>query len=190
MSLIKPVPGKPVTQGFEGHNTNEPPGKLNTGGLSSRLITPRRTYDPPLYRHLHGAQDISCPIGTPILAPEAGIIVQLGTIARFSDGSIDGEHYTLLQIHRDATSQTILLFTHLSGWVAKVGARVKKGQVIAKSGNSGRSTGPHLHWQVCTGLRTLSPGAVVWGLAGTRWDPKECFAGGELATRSFLKPNV
>lgn len=191
--LLRPVPLKwGASQQHNGHNVNEPPGRILADGLSSKLIYPRRGADlePPSFWHLHGAQDIPLPIGTAIFAPETGIIVQQGEIARFGDGSIDGELYTILQIHRDATSQTLIEMTHLSKFLFKVGQRVKRGQVLVRSGNTGRSTGPHLHWQVCTGPRSASPAAIVWGSVGTRRDPNACLVGGALANRSFLKPNV
>lgn len=189
--LLAPMTGFPITQGFTGHNLNEPAGRLSLDQLSAKLVLPiRGQYPPGTTRHLHMAQDISCPIGTPIKAPAAGIIVAQGTIARFLNGTPDGEHYVLLQIERDSRNQTILEFTHLSAFVLKVGAHVKRGQVIAKSGNSGVSTGPHLHWQVCTGPSTASPSAIVWGKVGTRWDPAQCETGGKLAGRGWLVSNV
>lgn len=193
MTLIRPYAGNhPITQGFTGANGNEPPGKLYDNGLSSRLVHPVRGKLPAgALWHLHGAQDVAMPIGTPILAPAAGIVVQRGEIARFLDGSIDGELYLLLQIYRSATLQTILLFTHLSGWTAKTGQHVKAGQEIAKSGNTGRVEGKgHLHWSVHTGNPHASPGAVVWGTGPRHWDPAECLAGGKLAGRGFIKSNV
>ena len=184
--LILPVPARFVpTQGFQGHNPNEPSGFLAPDGLRAKL---GRTVGWTGYAHLHKAQDRACPIGTPLVAPQRGIVVQQGVNARFSDGSIDGELFQFLQIHRDATSQTLVFFTHLSKFVAVVGAHVAQGQRIALTGNSGRSTGPHVHWEVITGSRSLTP----WGVwsQGIHWDPQQCVTGGSLAGRSFLVPNV
>jgi len=184
--LALPVPAKfPVSQPFTGQNPNEAPGWLSLDDLRAKLP---RVAGWTYFRHLHKAQDRACPVGTPVSAPQKGIIVQQGINARFSDGSIDGELFQFLQIRRDATSQTLLFFTHLSRFVAKVGQHVAKGQLIAQSGNTGRSTGPHLHWEVLTGPRSLTPWAV-WS-QGTHWDPAACIEGHILAGRTFLVPNV
>ena len=184
--LILPVPAKfGVTQGLDGHNVNEGPGYLAPDDLRAKI---GKVAGWDFFRHLHKAQDRACPIGTPLVAPQRGIVVQQGVNARFSDGSIDGEWYQFLQIRRDATSQTLLYFTHLSRFVAKVGEHVAQGQRLSLTGNTGRSTGPHLHWEVLTGPRNLTP----WGVwsQGTHWDPQACLQGHSLAGRSFLVPNV
>lgn len=85
----------------------------------------------------HTGVDISLKNGTPLRAPADGVIVDRGY--RYSYGNtviIDhGEGYTTL-------------YAHLRSFKAKVGDTVKRGEVFAYSGNSGRSTGPHLHYEV------------------------------------------
>lgn len=190
--LISPVPGHPITQGFDGVNVNEPSGWLKSDSLGPREAHGGTLLQPWLgatyRRKLHKAVDISCAIGTPIVAPQAGIVVATGAFLHFADGSPDGEIYTLLRIHKDAVSQTILLFTHLSKHVATVGQRVAQGGRLALSGASGRITGPHLHWEVRTGPATANP-MTSWGRTWTRWNPARCMTGHDLAGRSFLVPN-
>ena len=48
-------------------------------------------------------------------------------------------------------------YAHLSRWLVKKGDRVVRGQVIAESGSSGRSTAPHLHYEVAVDGRHVNP---------------------------------
>ena len=81
--------------------------------------------------------DISCPYGQPVLAPADGIV----TYADFYNG-----YGRMLQIdHGNGISTR---YGHLSGFAVTDGQSVRKGQVIAYVGLSGRSTGPHLHYEV------------------------------------------
>ena len=52
---------------------------------------------------------------------------------------------------------TVAKFLHLSAVKVRRGARVKAGEVIALTGNTGRSTAPHLHYQLERGPRTVDP---------------------------------
>jgi murein DD-endopeptidase MepM/ murein hydrolase activator NlpD len=54
-------------------------------------------------------------------------------------------------------------YAHLSGYSVRVGDAVGSGQVVARSGNSGRSTGPHLHFEVLQGGRPVDPASVNVG---------------------------
>jgi murein DD-endopeptidase MepM/ murein hydrolase activator NlpD len=83
--------------------------------------------------------DINAPIGVPIVAAAAGQVVFVGGDACCSYGF----H---VEIKHDETFST--LYAHLSGYAVELGAFVEQGQVIGFSGNTGRSTGPHLHFEV------------------------------------------
>jgi murein DD-endopeptidase MepM/ murein hydrolase activator NlpD len=52
-------------------------------------------------------------------------------------------------------------YAHLSGYSVRVGDTVGSGQVVARSGNSGRSTGPHLHFEVTQGGRAIDPKSMA-----------------------------
>ena len=52
-------------------------------------------------------------------------------------------------------------YAHLSGYSVRVGDTVGSGQVVARSGNSGRSTGPHLHFEVLQGGRAVDPKSMA-----------------------------
>ena len=81
----------------------------------------------------HNGIDIACPINTPLYASCDGII-------HFSQDA----GYSGLNI-RLRNDNLIIGYSHCNKLLYKEGALVKKGQIIAYSGNTGRSTGPHLH---------------------------------------------
>jgi murein DD-endopeptidase MepM/ murein hydrolase activator NlpD len=82
----------------------------------------------------HNGIDISCHLSTPVLAPDDGIIIE------------QWEHPTGGISLAMVKGNVRFGFAHLSGYSCNLGDRVKKGEVIAYSGNTGRSTGPHLHF--------------------------------------------
>src|SRR5437867_3714631 len=133
--LLRPISGHKITQHFDGDNDHEPAGFLARDVKGPRRARTRRFKDSTAVAHLHRAVDIKCPPGTPILAPERGTIVARGKYKS------TGEHYLMLQIRPG----TVLFFTHLSRRLVHVGDPVVRGQEIALSGNTGMTTGPHLH---------------------------------------------
>ncbi|WP_313284833.1 M23 family metallopeptidase [Stutzerimonas kunmingensis] len=91
------------------------------------------------------AVDIAMPVGTPIVAARAGTVVKIrnGQGGRFPDPA---GNYVRIE-HEDGTHSAYL---HLSRGSVRVkpGQQVKLGTLLGKSGNTGRSTGPHLHFVV------------------------------------------
>ncbi|CAF0890284.1 unnamed protein product [Rotaria sordida] len=88
----------------------------------------------------HTGDDYACPVGTKVVATKAGV-VKAG-----SWGSSYGTH--LIIESKDSSGKIIRhLYAHLSKKLLKTGAKVKAGQQIGKSGNTGRTTGPHLHYE-------------------------------------------
>lgn len=87
------------------------------------------------------AVDMATPIGTKILAAASGVV----TLVRDTNKWNGGYGY-YLKIKHDNGTET--LYAHLSRIDVEVGDEVEQGQVIALSGNTGRSTGPHLHFEV------------------------------------------
>ena len=83
----------------------------------------------------HNGIDISCPVGTDIFTPVDSLITSVYTH--------DSGGKTI--ILKDLYSNDRFGFAHLSKQLVKVGQLVPKGSVIALSGNTGKSTGPHLH---------------------------------------------
>jgi len=84
----------------------------------------------------HNGTDFAVPVGTPIVAPAAGTISRTG-----NNGGPEGTFVVL-----DA-SGVVHKFFHLSKIMVEKGESVDKGQTIGLSGNTGRSTGAHLHWE-------------------------------------------
>lgn len=85
----------------------------------------------------HSGLDIPKPIGTPVYSTADGVVE--------STGIVNGNGQTVVLDHgQGITTQ----YMHLSKIQVKKGDRVRKGQQIAESGNTGKSTSPHLHYEV------------------------------------------
>ncbi|GAU09043.1 peptidase M24 [Desulfoplanes formicivorans] len=88
-------------------------------------------------REFHKGLDISAPKGTPIYASAEGKVVM-----------VHRTHGYGKNILIDHANGIVTRYAHLSKYAVKKGDRVKRGQLIAYVGNTGRSTGPHLHYEV------------------------------------------
>jgi murein DD-endopeptidase MepM/ murein hydrolase activator NlpD len=92
-----------------------------------------------LRRHsMHTGIDIACPHRSPILAAGDGVI---------TSATYNGNYGLAVFIQHDI-NQIQTLYAHNSYLLVKEGERVQKGQIIAFSGSTGHSTGPHLHFEV------------------------------------------
>jgi murein DD-endopeptidase MepM/ murein hydrolase activator NlpD len=99
----------------------------------------------------HWGVDVAVPVGKKIKAPAAGVVV----LAEM-DVPLSGNLLILDHGHGLTSS-----FLHLQKFKVKEGDVVKAGQVIATSGNSGRSTGPHLDWRMNLFDTRIDPQTVV-----------------------------
>ncbi len=95
---------------------------------------------------LHTGVDIAAPTGTPIRASAAGIVISAGWAGAYGNAVI-------LQ-HGGGIST---LYGHCSRVLVKKGQKVNKGQVIAKVGSTGYSTGPHCHFEKRVNGRPVNP---------------------------------
>lgn len=95
----------------------------------------------------HKGVDFSMPIGTLVIAPADGTVEK---IAYQANGA---GRYVVIRHSREY--QTV--YMHLSRPLVKAGQSVKKGERIALSGNTGRSTGPHLHYEFHINGRPVNP---------------------------------
>ena len=86
----------------------------------------------------HGGRDISCPKGTPVYAAADGIVVK----ATYMNTSY-GNHIMIAH-----GNDVYTLYAHNSELLVSVGDEIKQGQQIALSGDTGNSSGPHLHFEV------------------------------------------
>ena len=86
---------------------------------------------------LHTGIDIPAPTGTPAVAVSSGTVIFSG---------VQGSYGNTVMIRHD--NGLVSLYAHNSQLLVSVGARVEKGQVVSKIGSTGRSTGPHLHFEI------------------------------------------
>jgi len=97
--------------------------------------------------HRHGGLDLAAPTGTAVKAPQIGVVEAVG----FSPTL--GKYVVI-----DHGGGTKTRFGHLSdNAVVSEGARVEQGQTIGKVGSTGRSTGPHLHYEVTVNGKKVDP---------------------------------
>ncbi|MBM3391282.1 MAG: M23 family metallopeptidase [Betaproteobacteria bacterium] len=99
-----------------------------------------------LDRMPHAGIDFAVPVGTPVRAAAAGIVVETGDF--FFNGH---------SVYLDHGQGLVTLYCHLDRVDVKPGARVAAGQRIGLSGNTGRTSGPHLHWTVLANGAAVDP---------------------------------
>lgn len=100
----------------------------------------------------HNGMDIAVPVGTPVPAALSGEVIKvwradaggLSVKVKYDDGTVVG-------------------FAHLDSTDLKQGQRVAPGDVLARTGNSGKGTGPHLHYTVTQGGKKVDPRSVKFG---------------------------
>ncbi|MER5201967.1 M23 family metallopeptidase [Streptomyces sp. NPDC002825] len=97
-----------------------------------------------MWAHKHSGQDFAVPVGTPVKAAGAGTVVKAGP-----NGGGDGPAYGNAIVIKHANG-TYSQYAHLSKIKVYIGQSVAAGQQIALSGNTGNSSGPHLHFEIRT----------------------------------------
>ena len=132
-------------EGSEGHyDTNGKSVKkalMKTPINGARLSSPFGMRKHPIdgYNKMHRGTDFAAPMGTPIMASGDGIVKKAGWC---------GGGGNCVKIKHNSTYQTV--YAHMSKFARgiKSGVRVKQGQTIGYVGSTGKSTGPHLHYEV------------------------------------------
>lgn len=95
---------------------------------------------------MHEGIDISNQVGTPIIAPADGIISDIGNDLGLGKILVISHGFGM-----------ITRYAHLNKVLVRVGQKVKRGEKIAEVGTSGRTTGPHLHYEVRLGGIPVNP---------------------------------
>ncbi|MFB6640335.1 M23 family metallopeptidase [Streptomyces chartreusis] len=95
-----------------------------------------------MWQSTHSGQDFAVPTGTQVVAAHGGTVVKAG-----GNGAGDGPAYGNAIVIKHGNG-TFSQYAHLSRIDVKIGQVVKTGQKIAKSGNTGNSSGPHLHFEI------------------------------------------
>jgi murein DD-endopeptidase MepM/ murein hydrolase activator NlpD len=111
--------------------------------------------------------DYAAAIGTPVYAVADGKVIFSGPSSiKGPKGEPGGGGYIIKLRHKVEGKWITSSYMHLSKGSLKVskGAVVTEGQLIAKTGNSGASTGPHLHFEIQNGKD------YVWSLTGARYE--------------------
>jgi len=110
---------------------------INGARLSSKFGMRKHPIDG--YNKMHRGTDFAAPMGTPIMASGDGVI----TRARWCGGGGN-----CIKIRHNSTYETV--YAHMRNFARgiKEGLRIKQGQIIGFVGSTGKSTGPHLHYEV------------------------------------------
>lgn len=101
-------------------------------------------------RELHKGLDIATRSGTPVIAPADGLVVFAGREGGFGNMIIIDHGYGI-------TTR----YGHCSSLEAKLGQKIKRGDVVARVGNTGRSTGPHVHYEVAVNGVSVNPSRYI-----------------------------
>jgi len=113
----------------------------------SQAYPDQMTHADPSSEH---AIDFEMPIGTGVYAARSGVVIQVASdfFQSGTDLTVDGPRANVVRVHHD--DGTMSLYAHLNWNSIRVvpGQRVERGEYLADSGNTGFSTGPHLHFAV------------------------------------------
>jgi murein DD-endopeptidase MepM/ murein hydrolase activator NlpD len=124
------------------------PGAGPPGSWGRPITGPLTSGFGPRWGRLHAGVDFAAPIGTPVYAASNGTVTAAGPA---------GGYGQWVKIAHPGGVSTV--YGHISRWTVTVGQGVQPGQLIAYSGNEGRSTGPHLHFETHVNGRAVDPAA-------------------------------
>lgn len=150
------VSGGPTAETGPPSTSDPQPGASPAPGGSTKMVRPTSgPFTSPFgmrWGRLHAGVDIAPPEGTPIVAPLAGVVVLKGFVSGYGN-------FTCIRHNPNLST----CYGHQQRWANGVrqGAPVTQGQTIGYVGNTGHSTGPHLHFEVRRGP----------GFSGTPVDP-------------------
>lgn len=146
------------TSGGNGQTTNAPASNPSSSQPSGILSL---TYPVPSQTTItcgfngysgHSGADFSCPTGSAVVAAESGTVIISSDLVN-ADGTYRsyGRYIVIMHDKKTSSGETVYtLYAHNSQRLVSEGQYVTKGQTIAKSGSTGNSTGPHVHFEVRT----------------------------------------
>jgi murein DD-endopeptidase MepM/ murein hydrolase activator NlpD len=103
-------------------------------------------------RRMHQGLDIAAPLGSPIRAAAAGIVTKVSRAPDY------GKYVEIAHGH-----DVVTLYAHTRQILVKAGEQVAKGQLIALVGMTGRTTGPHLHYEIKVKGQRVNPYSYISG---------------------------
>jgi len=153
-SVIQNAPK--VATATKAKTTTTTAAKTATGGSTVRSVATTKTvkceldYGRPIaggsvsqtYSKKHGGVDISTPVGT------AAAAIFDGEVVTADASGWNGGYGKMIVIRSTACPGVTTLYAHLSKIYVEVGQSVSRGDIVAATGNTGRSTGPHIHWEL------------------------------------------
>jgi len=116
-----------------------------------------RSAPTPTASTYHKGVDFPVPAGTPVKAPAPGRVIFVGK-AEKGGGNV---------VRVDHGNGVVSAYAHLGSFKVKEGEVINAGQILAASGSSGDSTGPHLHWAVKVNGKAVNPLTFSGELGGT-----------------------
>jgi murein DD-endopeptidase MepM/ murein hydrolase activator NlpD len=102
---------------------------------------------------MHQGVDIAAPMGSPIRSAANGTVIRAGTAEDYGN-YIEIAH----------GFGVVTRYAHAQKLLVKLGTKVSKGDLIGLVGSTGRTTGPHLHYEVEVGGRKVDPSNFIRGL--------------------------
>ena len=139
-------------QWFEASGVGRQSGLLQrpvAGSVSSRFGL--RLHPILGYFRMHKGQDFRASTGTPILAATDGKVVAAGRAGGYGN-----------QVRIAHAGGLMTSYSHMSRISARVGERVRQGEVIGYVGSTGLSTGPHLHYELYRNGKNINPASVKY----------------------------
>lgn len=122
------------------------PSIMPTAGWLTSHFTKSRLHPILHMSRPHEGIDVSAPMGAPIVAPASGTVTRAG-VERGYGNVVEVSH----------GNGIVTKYAHCSRILVKRGQRVTRGQMIATVGNTGLSTGPHLHYEIHVNGRVVDP---------------------------------
>ena len=113
-------------------------------------------------REMHEGLDIAAPLGSPIAATADGVVSFVGPLGSFGNVVFINHGHGLTTF-----------YAHTSTSRVKEGQQVKRGQVVAFVGNTGRTTGPHVHYEVQVNGATVNPLKYIIDPSGVKFANEE-----------------